>query len=83
MGGKLRRFIAEKVLPLPPAQVWELSSHTEHLPQTIGLPSVVYEAPVVTNDNFYRYASIKLLCLIPCLGADVGKVPVCAMHEET
>ena len=65
MGGKPWRFIAEKVLPLPRAQVWELLSNTEHLNRTIGLPSVVYEAPVVTADDFYRHASIKLLGLIP------------------
>lgn len=64
MGGKPWRFIAEKVLPLPPAQVWELLSNTEHLNRTIGLPSVVYEAPVVTDGDFYRHASIKLLGLI-------------------
>src|SRR2546422_11718836 len=63
MGGKPWRFSAEKVLPL--AQVWELLSNTEHLNRTIGLPSVVYEAPVVTADAFYRQASIKLLGLIP------------------
>ena len=56
---------AEKVLPLSPAQVWELLSNTEHLNRTIGLPSVVYEAPVVTDDDFYRHASIKLLGFIP------------------
>ena len=65
MGGKPWRYIAEKVLPLPLAQVWELLSNTEHLNRTIGLPSVVYEAPVVTDDDFYRHASIKLLGLIP------------------
>jgi adenylate cyclase len=65
MGGKPWRCIAEKVLPLPPAQVWELLSNTEHLNRTIGLPSVVYEAPVVTNDDFYRHASLKLLGLMP------------------
>ena len=65
MGGKPWRFIAEKVLPLPPAQVWDLLSNTEHLNRTIGLPSVVYEGPVVTDDDFYRHASIKLLGLIP------------------
>ena len=64
MGGKPWRFIAEKVLPLPPAQVWELLSNTEHLNRTIGLPSVVYEAPVVTAGDFYRHASITLLGLI-------------------
>ncbi len=64
MGGKPWRFIAEKVLPLPPAQVWELLSNTEHLNRTIGLPSVVYEAPVVSDGDFYRHASIKLLGLI-------------------
>ena len=64
MGGKPWRFSAEKVLPLPLAQVWELLSHTEHLNRTIGLPSVVYDAPVVTADDFYRQASIKLLGLI-------------------
>jgi adenylate cyclase len=65
MGGKPWRCIAEKVLPLPLAQVWELLSNTEHLNRTIGLPSVVYEAPVVTDDDFYRHASIKFLGLIP------------------
>ena len=65
MGGKPWRFIAEKVLPLPPAQVWDLLSNTEHLNRTIGLPSVVYEAPVVSDDDFYRHASIKILGLIP------------------
>jgi len=65
MGGKPWRCIAEKVLPLPLAQVWELLSNTEHLNRTIGLPSVVYDAPVVTADDFYRQASIKLLGLIP------------------
>jgi adenylate cyclase len=65
MSGKPWRYIAEKVLPLPLAQVWELLSNTEHLNRTIGLPSVVYEAPVVTDDDFYRHASIKLLGLIP------------------
>src|SRR6266436_7336152 len=65
MGGKPWRFIAEKVLPLSPVQVWELLSNTEHLNRTIGLPSVVYEAPVVTDDDFYRHASIRLLGLIP------------------
>jgi class 3 adenylate cyclase len=65
MGGKPWRFSAEKVLPLPPAQVWELLSNTEHLNRTIGLPSVNYEAPVVTDDDFYRHASTKLLGLIP------------------
>ena len=65
MGGRPWRFSAEKVLPLPLTQVWELLSNTEHLNRTIGLPSVVYEAPVVTNDDFYRYASIKLFGLIP------------------
>src|SRR3989454_5092697 len=65
MGGKPWSCIAEKVLPLPLAQVWELLSNTEHLNRTIGLPSVVYEAPVVTADAFYRQASIKLLGLIP------------------
>ena len=65
MGGKPWRGIAEKVLPLPLAQVWELLSNTEHLNRTIGLPSVVYEAPVVTDDDFYRHASIKLLGFIP------------------
>ena len=65
MGSKPWRFTTEKVLPLPPAQVWELLSNTEHLNRTIGLPSVIYEAPVVTDDDFYRHASIKLLGLIP------------------
>src|SRR5262249_43082838 len=65
MGGKPWRFIAEKAVPLPLAQVWELLSNTEHLNRTIGLPSVVYDAPVVTDDDFYRQASIKLLGLIP------------------
>ena len=65
MGGKPWRFIAEKVLPLSPVQVWELLSNTEHLNRTIGLPSVVYEAPVVTDADFYRHASSKLLGLIP------------------
>ena len=65
MGSKPWRCIAEKVLPLPLAQVWELLSNTEHLNRTIGLPSVVYEAPVVTDDDFYRHASTKLLGLIP------------------
>ena len=31
IGGKPWRFIAEKVLPLLPVQVWELLSNTEHL----------------------------------------------------
>src|SRR5262245_55676802 len=65
MAGKPWRYIAEKALPLPLAQVWELLSNTEHLNRTIGLPSVVYEAPVVTDYDFYRHASIKLLGLIP------------------
>jgi adenylate cyclase len=65
MGGKPWRGSTEKVLPLPLAQVWELLSNTEHLNRTIGLPSVVYEAPVVTDDDFYRHASIKLLGFIP------------------
>src|SRR5215475_12924637 len=65
MGGKPWRCIAEKVLPLPLAQVWELLSNTEHLNRTIGLPSVTYGAPVVTADDFYRQASTKLLGLIP------------------
>ena len=53
------------------AQVWELLSNTEHLNRTIGLPSVVYEAPVVTDDDFYRHASIKLLGLIQSVGKNV------------
>ena len=65
MGSKPWKFTAEKVLPLPPTQVWELLSNTEHLNRTIGLPSVVYEAPVVADDDFYRHASTKLLGLIP------------------
>ena len=31
MDGKPWRLMAEKVLPLPPVQVWELLSNTEHL----------------------------------------------------
>jgi len=65
MGGKPWRFSAEKVLPLPLAQVWELLSNTEHMNRTIGLPHVVYEAPVVTDNDLYRHASIKFLGLIP------------------
>ena len=64
MTSKPWRFIAEQVFPLSPAQVWELLSNTEHLNRTIGLPSVIYEEPVVTDGDFYRHASIKLLGLI-------------------
>src|SRR5262245_12726398 len=79
MGGKPWRGIAEKVLPLPLAQVWELLSNTEHLNRTIGLPSVVYEAPVVTDDDFYRHASIKLLGFIPVRWKEY---PFCWVQHE-
>jgi len=59
------QFVVEKVFPLAPAQVWELLSNTEHLNRTIGLPSVTYGTPVVTDDDFYRHASTKLLGFIP------------------
>ena len=79
MGGKPWRFSAEKVLPLPLAQVWELLSNTEHLNRTIGLPSVVYDAPVVTADDFYRQASIQLLGLIPVRWKEY---PFCWVRHE-
>jgi class 3 adenylate cyclase len=44
----------------------------------------VHQGPVITIRGLWNHAVRHFWqCLIPGLGADVGKVPAGAMHEET